>query len=277
MSPELLTDKTASNASDLWAIGCLVYQLLAGRPPFKGPNEYQTFQKIIKLDYTIPEGFPEKAKDLVQKLLVSDPTKRLGAGPDGFTALKDHSFFEGIDWETLPQQEAPRLVPYLPPAANNNAGELWSNEEYHVDDLLEDELAERFHITETEATTPRPEDPERKAKIDEQEKTSEWAPFLHEELIVYAGITYKRKGLFAKRRQLILTDKPRLIYIDPEKMIQKGEIPWERLHPELKTKRHFFVHTPRRTYYLEDPSGNAAQWVDAIDKQVKLRQPGHAN
>jgi len=44
--------------------------LLAGRPPFKGPNEYQTFQKITKLDYKFPDGFPELARDLVEKLLV---------------------------------------------------------------------------------------------------------------------------------------------------------------------------------------------------------------
>jgi len=58
------------------------------------------------------------------------------------------------------------------------------------------------------------------------------------------GLVDKRKGLFAKRRQLILTDRPRLIYIDEEKMIQKGEIPWsDALKPEYKNKRNFFVHT----------------------------------
>jgi len=58
------------------------------------------------------------------------------------------------------------------------------------------------------------------------------------------GPVDKRKGLFAKRRQLILTDRPRIIYVDEEKMIQKGEIPWsEALKPEYKNKRNFFVHT----------------------------------
>ena len=35
------------------------------------------------------------------------------------------------------------------------------------------------------------------------------------------------QGLFAKRRQLILTDAPRLLYVDPDSMEQKGEIPWQ--------------------------------------------------
>lgn len=68
VSPELLTDKNACKASDLWAFGCIIYQLLAGRPPFKAGNEYQTFQKIVGLDYSFPDGFPPLAKDLVSTL-----------------------------------------------------------------------------------------------------------------------------------------------------------------------------------------------------------------
>ena len=35
VSPELLTDKTASHASDLWALGCIIYQMISGLPPFR--------------------------------------------------------------------------------------------------------------------------------------------------------------------------------------------------------------------------------------------------
>ena len=45
--------------------------MIAGKVPFKAPNEYLTFKKIIDLDYTFPENFPPDAKDLVEKLLVS--------------------------------------------------------------------------------------------------------------------------------------------------------------------------------------------------------------
>ena len=78
-------------SSDLWALGCIIYQFLAGRPPFHAAyvnkhtlyphyelllyrNEYLCFQKIIKHEYSVPEGFPDIAKDLVEKLLVSDAT-----------------------------------------------------------------------------------------------------------------------------------------------------------------------------------------------------------
>lgn len=112
VSPELLTDKNACKASDLWAFGCIIYQLLAGRPPFKAANEYQTFQKIVGLEYTFPDGFPPLAKDLVERLLVLDPVTRLP-----IEHIKTHAFFDGITWgKGLWKQKAPRLKAYVPPA-----------------------------------------------------------------------------------------------------------------------------------------------------------------
>ena len=113
VSPELLRDKNACKASDLWAFGCIVYQLLAGRPPFKAANEYLTFQKILSLEYSFPDGFPPVAKDLVERLLVLEPANRLPV-----EHIKNHAFFDGIQWgKALWRQKAPRLKPYVPPAA----------------------------------------------------------------------------------------------------------------------------------------------------------------
>ncbi|KAL9114048.1 MAG: hypothetical protein Q9227_001820 [Pyrenula ochraceoflavens] len=111
VSPELLKDKSACKASDLWAFGCIIYQLLAGRPPFKASNEYQTFQKIVALNYEFPKGFPKVAQDLVERLLVLDPTQRLP-----IEHIKNHEFFDGVTWgPSLWNQKAPRLQPYVPP------------------------------------------------------------------------------------------------------------------------------------------------------------------
>ena len=110
VSPELLTDKSACKSSDLWAFGCIVYQLLAGRPPFKAGNEYQTFQKIVNLEYDFPHSFPEKARDLVTKLLVLDPEQRLT-----IRQIKQHPFFEGQEWgRALWKAKPPRLRPLKP-------------------------------------------------------------------------------------------------------------------------------------------------------------------
>ncbi|KAI9674154.1 MAG: 3-phosphoinositide dependent protein kinase-1 [Caeruleum heppii] len=120
VSPELLKDKNACKASDLWAFGCIIYQLLAGRPPFKAGNEYQTFQKIVNLDYEFPRGFPAIARDLVERLLVLDPAKRLP-----IEHIKNHQFFDGIQWgRGLWMQKAPRLRAYVPPQQEPNVIKL---------------------------------------------------------------------------------------------------------------------------------------------------------
>jgi 3-phosphoinositide dependent protein kinase-1 len=134
VSPEVLNSKCAYLSSDLWALGCLVYQLLSGQLPFWGGHEYQIFQKILKLEYEFPDGFPSDGRDLVEKLLIIDPTKRLGC-PEmgGIDSLKKHPFFDGIDWENLDKVAPPELLPYLPMKTGDTEN-LWSNLETGLDD-----------------------------------------------------------------------------------------------------------------------------------------------
>lgn len=111
VSPELLTSKNSCKASDLWAFGCIMYQLLAGRPPFKAGSEYLTFQKIVGLDYEFPMGFPPAAQDLVERLLVLDPARRLT-----IEHIRNHEFFDGQQFgKLLWRSKAPRLRPFVPP------------------------------------------------------------------------------------------------------------------------------------------------------------------
>lgn len=116
ISPELLTDTSeCTRSSDLWAFGAIIYQMVAGLPPFRSSSEYLIFKKIKNLDYEYPDGFCQCAKDLVQKLLVVDPSKRLGAH-DGetYASIRSHPFFDGIEFESLYKQTPPQIYPYLP-------------------------------------------------------------------------------------------------------------------------------------------------------------------
>lgn len=61
-SPELLENLGTCQSSDLWALGCTLFQFLAGKVPFRGGSEYLTFQQILALDYAFPDDFPEVAK-----------------------------------------------------------------------------------------------------------------------------------------------------------------------------------------------------------------------
>ncbi|KAG1812593.1 kinase-like domain-containing protein [Suillus subaureus] len=113
VAPELLESNETSKSSDLWALGCIIYQMISGRFAFQGLSEYLTWQKIKSLDYTFPDGFDEDAQDLIRRLFVREPTQRLGAGgPDSahsYAALRAHPFFASVSWETLWTDPAPSL------------------------------------------------------------------------------------------------------------------------------------------------------------------------
>ena len=66
------------NFFSIFLIGCIIYQMISGIPPFQSKSEYMIFKKIEKLEYSFHEGFDENAKDLVKKFLVIEPKDRLG-------------------------------------------------------------------------------------------------------------------------------------------------------------------------------------------------------
>lgn len=91
----------------------------------------------------------------------------------------------------------------------------------------------------------------RNFRIEDQTKNNEYHRFVEGHLIVKQGILYKKKGFFPKKRMFLLTEGPHLYYVDPDKMVLKGEIPWSsKLRTEIRDFRVFFVHVPGRTYYL---------------------------
>lgn len=140
VAPELLENNETSRSSDLWALGCILYQMIAGRFAFHGLSEYLTWQKVKALDYTFPDGFDEQAKDLVQKLLVKSPTERLGAGEPGSSgdmkALKAHPFFAPIDWATLWAVSAPTLESGLVKKEPKPANDQWNDVAYNWDHVV---------------------------------------------------------------------------------------------------------------------------------------------
>eukprot|EP00824_Muranothrix_gubernata_P023834 TRINITY_DN6645_c0_g1_i2.p1 TRINITY_DN6645_c0_g1~~TRINITY_DN6645_c0_g1_i2.p1 ORF type:complete len:445 (-),score=105.48 TRINITY_DN6645_c0_g1_i2:16-1350(-) len=251
VSPEMLNHSTAGEMADYWALGCIVFHMLAGHPPFKAPSEYLVFQKIIKAEFFFPDGFSEQARDLVSRLLVVDPPQRLGAR--GVHEIKSHPFFEDVDFDTLHLQPGP------PPVLINA-----QDEEGDADDQALPAGTMPSRTTGRQSFSNAHLNPEK-----------HWVKFLinterKQEHILLSGILHKRRGLFAKRRVFLLTDFPRIIYIDKEKMEKKGEIQFsERMRTEKKTSSVFLIHTPGRTYHLEDPSNQAQRWCDAVADLVR--------
>jgi serine/threonine protein kinase len=111
-SPEMLNNTVINHlTTDIWSLGCIIYKFFHGRTPFKGNNDLIVFDNILNMRFTISKDLPEIVQDLLTRLLVENPEKRLGAGIKGgdfdFQSLKSHDFFRGINFNSLGEQTPP--------------------------------------------------------------------------------------------------------------------------------------------------------------------------
>jgi hypothetical protein len=135
--PEVATGQQLANfSSDAWAYGCVVFQLLAGRPPILSTEEdpaaselaaqRHALEKVVRFagvdEDLFPEGFDESATELVAQMLSLDPAARLpadagvgggvgaGSGSGGWGAVRELAFFSGhVDFDRIFDEDAPAL------------------------------------------------------------------------------------------------------------------------------------------------------------------------
>jgi len=110
ISPELILTQESTEASDLWAVGCIIYQMATAQVAFTGLSDYLIFQKVKTRDVEFPKDMHEDVKDIVDKLLQLDPNKRLGMGSGGYKELKEHPFFRGVDWDNISLMKPPSVI-----------------------------------------------------------------------------------------------------------------------------------------------------------------------
>ncbi|XP_051538725.1 serine/threonine-protein kinase greatwall-like isoform X2 [Myxocyprinus asiaticus] len=105
LAPELLLGKPHDFMVDWWALGVCLFEFLTGVPPFNDETPQLVFQNILNRDIPWPDGEEEltkNARNAIEILLTMDTAKRAG-----LKELKDHPFFEGVDWENLHNQSMP--------------------------------------------------------------------------------------------------------------------------------------------------------------------------
>ena len=115
ISPEVLECKydIIGPMVDIWAFGITLYKFFYGKTPFKGENDDETCKNIKNMKYLFEEenNNPEleKVKDLIKKILVKDPSKRLGYNSTDYSynEIKSHPFFKGISFDTFEDEPAP--------------------------------------------------------------------------------------------------------------------------------------------------------------------------
>lgn len=112
LAPELVAHSGHGMGVDWWALGVLVYEMVAGHPPFNHEDRIAMFRSIANVQYTMPEYFSPALKDLIRGLLIKVPSRRLGCGPGGVAAVKNHPWFRGFDWNALTERSM--KAPYVP-------------------------------------------------------------------------------------------------------------------------------------------------------------------
>jgi len=142
LAPEFIFNKGHDHSVDYWAFGVLTFELVAGHTPFVPPEGYSNMTELFtaiacskRQGIPFPDDFDRKARgkdcrDLVIKLLQSEPSHRLGNLAGRTDDIKDHPFFKGyIDYAALYERQI--TAPWVPaprkfdsPGANDGSQEM---------------------------------------------------------------------------------------------------------------------------------------------------------
>lgn len=108
-APEIVKDERYSKSVDMWAMGCVLYTLLCGFPPFYDESIQVLTEKVAKGQYTFLspwwDDISKSAQDLVSHLLTVDPNKRYT-----IQQFLDHPWIKGTEEPTFPALDAPPLA-----------------------------------------------------------------------------------------------------------------------------------------------------------------------
>ncbi|KAF8467736.1 hypothetical protein BDZ91DRAFT_656753 [Kalaharituber pfeilii] len=115
LAPETINGTGQDEMSDWWSLGCILFEFLFGYPPFHADTPEKVFENILarRIDWP-PEDVDDEpfctpeAKDLMNRLMCTDPSQRLGA--NGADEVKNHPWFANLKWDKVLEEE-PSFVP----------------------------------------------------------------------------------------------------------------------------------------------------------------------
>ncbi|KAI9095502.1 kinase-like protein, partial [Phlyctochytrium arcticum] len=136
MAPELFTGQGYSWPIDYWSLGVLLFECLFSVRPFGGSSDESIKNAIKSEPISIPNvhslggkysEISSACSSFLQQLLERDIRSRLGCGPSGTDALRNHAWFQGADWDAVVRMQY--SPPYIPDASKANFDATYDLEE----------------------------------------------------------------------------------------------------------------------------------------------------
>src|SRR5262249_34025417 len=113
MSPEQVRGQPADKRTDIWSFACVLYEMLSGRPPFRGDTAADVFAAILERepDWTaLPPAAPAALRDALQRCLRKDPNRRPRDVADLWLLIEEAA------GEANPALPIPNVVKHASPA-----------------------------------------------------------------------------------------------------------------------------------------------------------------
>jgi protein kinase A len=114
LAPEIIQTKGYGKSADFWAFGVLIFEMLAGYPPYYDENQFKLYEKILTTQPKYPASMDPSAKDLLMHLLTTDLSQRYGNLKRGYLDIMEHKWFDPLDFNLLIQRKIkPPHIPHL--------------------------------------------------------------------------------------------------------------------------------------------------------------------
>jgi serine/threonine protein kinase len=97
MAPEVALGKSFNEKADLWSLGIILFEMIAGKVPFKGSTHFEILQLIERGQYSLPDGvmISSVCKNMITSLIMTDVEVRINFkdfGKHPFTSLSPEEY-----------------------------------------------------------------------------------------------------------------------------------------------------------------------------------------
>lgn len=120
LPPEVILNRGHDKGADHWSFGVLIYEMIEGKTPFyeDGMDQIKLFQRICEggIEFSPKTKTSPEVEDLIQRLLVLDPSQRIGSLANGTNEIYAHPWLKGINFGKLRQKGI--AAPWIPEVKN---------------------------------------------------------------------------------------------------------------------------------------------------------------